>query len=152
MFLKRCVKNGFVVEGHTHALYILFYLHKIKKNDLSFAENAEMCLFLLECSRDYWTELEWFYIFINLLCVHFLFIFSFTQKYPPVKFLSEKDRKRILVRIQFLFSLLCPDINSNILYKSIKVKSIRDCATKLQLVFPMTVFFLLSKRKLTRLQ
>uniref|UniRef100_A0A8I3WIC3 UDP-glucuronate decarboxylase N-terminal domain-containing protein n=1 Tax=Callithrix jacchus TaxID=9483 RepID=A0A8I3WIC3_CALJA len=40
---------------------------------------------------------------------------SFTQKYPPVKFLSEKDRKRILVSLytllvfvmlrNFLFSL-----------------------------------------------
>lgn len=28
--------------------------------------------------------------------------FSFTQKYPPVKFLSEKDRKRILVSLYLL--------------------------------------------------
>uniref|UniRef100_A0A6Q2X6S5 UDP-glucuronic acid decarboxylase 1 n=1 Tax=Esox lucius TaxID=8010 RepID=A0A6Q2X6S5_ESOLU len=34
-------------------------------------------------------------LIIHLIC--FLFISSFSQKYPPVKFLSEKDRKRILI-------------------------------------------------------
>uniref|UniRef100_A0A671KN43 UDP-glucuronic acid decarboxylase 1 n=1 Tax=Sinocyclocheilus anshuiensis TaxID=1608454 RepID=A0A671KN43_9TELE len=32
---------------------------------------------------------------IDAVC--FLSLYSFTQKYPPVKFLSEKDRKRILI-------------------------------------------------------
>uniref|UniRef100_A0A673XY72 UDP-glucuronic acid decarboxylase 1 n=1 Tax=Salmo trutta TaxID=8032 RepID=A0A673XY72_SALTR len=36
----------------------------------------------------------------------FLLISSFSQKYPPVKFLSEKDRKRILVRSVFVGSHL----------------------------------------------
>uniref|UniRef100_A0A8C9AJT0 UDP-glucuronic acid decarboxylase 1 n=1 Tax=Prolemur simus TaxID=1328070 RepID=A0A8C9AJT0_PROSS len=37
-------------------------------------------------------EVSLFFLFASILLIHF-----FTQKYPPVKFLSEKDRKRILI-------------------------------------------------------
>lgn len=37
---------------------------------------------------------------------------SFSQKYPPVKFLSEKDRKRILVSVSNLAPQTCTDTHT----------------------------------------
>lgn len=47
--------------------------------------------------------------FIFFLCL------SFFQKYPPVKFLSEKDRKRILVCI-FIIAIIAYNHHFNRLF------------------------------------
>uniref|UniRef100_A0A3Q2XGE0 UDP-glucuronic acid decarboxylase 1 n=1 Tax=Hippocampus comes TaxID=109280 RepID=A0A3Q2XGE0_HIPCM len=53
--------------------------------------NRRMVKLLFALALIAYIALFFFFFFLNLL------FYSFSQKYPPVKFLSEKDRKRILI-------------------------------------------------------
>lgn len=64
-------------------------------------------MFKIQFVRAFFISVDLFALYVTVLLTYsrmnraylrFLSHYSFTQKYPPVKFLSEKDRKRILVR------------------------------------------------------
>lgn len=57
---------------------------------------------------------------LGLLFLLIFSYYSFTQKYPPVKFLSEKDRKRILVSLHTRFTFI---MIRNLLYVGISMLS-----------------------------